>query len=151
MKIVSIKKDLLNCYKKIDSEVLDKHGRPCLLILRLKYKGKKRMFAIPFRSNIPSNVPKIHYFALPPRPSTKKNHRHGLHYIKMMPITKMFLERYRLDSPASILYNSILERNKKRIIEECQKYLDLYEKGQCPSYCTSIDKLIVALEEMEHN
>ena len=51
MKIVSIKSELLDEFRKIDPEMLDKHGRPCLLVARLKYKGKNSLFAIPFRSN----------------------------------------------------------------------------------------------------
>lgn len=58
MKIVSVKSSLLEEYRKIDNEMLDTHGRPCLLVVRLKYKDKNRMFAVPFRSNIPGNVPK---------------------------------------------------------------------------------------------
>ena len=101
MKIVSVKSSLLEEYRKIDREMLDKHGRPCLLVVRLKYKGKNRMFAVPFRSNIPGNVPKEQYFSLPPRSTTQSGKRHGIHYIKMFPVEKPFLERYRLDTPSS--------------------------------------------------
>ncbi|MBO6245743.1 MAG: hypothetical protein J6N55_05615 [Anaerovibrio sp.] len=151
MKIVSIKNELLDEYRKIDKEMLDKHGRPCLLVVRLKYKDKNRMFAIPFRSNIPGNVPKSQYFSLPPRPSTKQGHRHGIHYIKMFPVAKCYLERYRLDNPAAKLYDSILNRNQKKIIEECQGYLERYENGDYTQYSTSIDILIKKLEQLMIN
>jgi len=148
MKIVSIKESLLNEYRKIDQEMLAKRGRPCLLVIRLKYKGKNRMFAVPFRSNIAGNVPKDQYFPLPPRSTTKDGNRHGIHYIKMFPVEKRFLERYRLDTPSSSLCASILEKNKKSIIEECQKYLNSYENGNHPLYATSIDAMIVKLSEL---
>lgn len=49
-----------------DQEMLfNKSGRPCVLIMKLKYKGKNRQFVVPLRSNIPSNVPKEQYFSLP--------------------------------------------------------------------------------------
>ena len=48
MKIVSVKSTLLDEFRKIDPEVLEKHNRPCLLVMRLKYAGKKRMFAVSF-------------------------------------------------------------------------------------------------------
>lgn len=36
-----------------DKELLfNKSGRPCVLILKLKYKGHNRKFVVPFRSNI---------------------------------------------------------------------------------------------------
>ena len=31
---------------------MQKRGRPCLLVVRLKFRGKRRDFAVPFRSNI---------------------------------------------------------------------------------------------------
>ena len=148
MKIVSVKSSLLEEYRKIDNEMLDKHGRPCLLVVHLKYKGKKRMFAVPFRSNIPGNVPKEQYFSLPPRSTTQNGKRHGIHYIKMFPVEKPFLERYRLDTPSSSLCASILEKNKKKIIDDCQAYLTKYENGNCPSYSTSIDKMIEKLAQL---
>ena len=148
MKIVSIKKELLDAYREIDKEVLDKHGRPCVLFVRLKYKGKNRMFAVPFRSNIPGNVPKTQYFPLPPRSTTKRGHRHGIHYIKMFPVAKCYLERYRLDNPAAQLCYAIVNRNEKRIIKECQNYLSMYENGKVSPYSTSLDRLIEKLGQM---
>lgn len=148
MKIVSIKPALLDKYQLLDPEVLNKHGRPCLLVIRLRYKGQKRMFAVPFRSNISANVPKEHYFPLPPRPATKSGNRHGLHYIKMIPVEKCFLEKYRLDTPSSLLYASILDKNSKKIICSCQSYLDSYENGIHPPYSTSIDVLLTQLNQL---
>ena len=46
-----------------DQEMLfNKSGRPCVLIMRLKYKGKNHQFVVPLRSNIPVNVPKAQYY-----------------------------------------------------------------------------------------
>lgn len=50
MKIVTINQTLLKEYQN-DPEVLRKTARPCVLIIRLKYKGVNRSFAIPLRSN----------------------------------------------------------------------------------------------------
>lgn len=148
MKIVSVKSQLLDEFKKIDSEILDKHGRPCLLVVRLKYKGYHPMFAIPFRSNISGNVPKSQYFPLPPRSATRSGNRHGLHYTKMFPVAKYFLERYRLDNPSAALYKTIIDKNTKRIVDECQLYLTQYEQGERPPFSTSIDALLKRLLEL---
>lgn len=63
------------------------------MVVRLRFRGKRRDFAVPLRSNIAPNVPKDQYFALPPRPTTRPGCRHGIHYIKMFPITKCVSSR----------------------------------------------------------
>lgn len=67
----------------IDKEMLQNSDRPCVLILKLKYKGVNHCFAVPMRSNISAASPKNEYFPLPPRYTTRSERRHGLHYIKM--------------------------------------------------------------------
>ena len=96
MKLVTINNSLLLKYHE-DPEVLQKSTRPYVLVIRLKYRNTNYDFAIPIRSNIPASAPKNQYFALPPRPQTRPKNRHGLHYIKMFPVTKQYLIRYRTD------------------------------------------------------
>ena len=96
MKLVTINNALLLKYNG-DSEILQKSTRPYVLVIRLKYKGLNYDFAVPIRSNIPASAPKNQYFALPPRPQTRPKNRHGLHYIKMFPVTKQYLVRYRTE------------------------------------------------------
>ena len=96
MKLVTINNALLLKYTG-DSEILQKSTRPYVLVVRLKYKDACYDFAVPIRSNIPASAPKDQYFALPPRPQTRPKNRHGLHYIKMFPVTKQYLIRYRTD------------------------------------------------------
>ena len=86
MKIVSISQDFFDLVEG-DRELMLKHNRPCIVVARLRFRGKRRDFAVPLRSNIAPNVPKDQYFALPPRPTTRPRCRHGIHYIKMFPIT----------------------------------------------------------------
>ena len=103
-------------------------------------------FAIPIRSNIPASAPKNQYFALPPRPQTRPKNRHGLHYIKMFPVTKQYLIRYRTDGNRfATLIQTIIDKNSKQIVNECQRYLDLYSQGIKPLYSTDIDYLIEQL------
>lgn len=130
-----------------DKELLDKtNRRPYLMVLKLKYKGKKLDFAIPFRSNISASTPKEQYFPLPPRPKTKKYNKHGLHYIKMFPITKQYLEKFYTDKdPYYQKIDSIIINNKNVIISEAQKYLDDYANGNINQYATDIDSIILAI------
>ena len=142
MKIVSVNVKQLNKYSK-DPEFLNKSRRPCVLIVQLKYKGKRYNFAVPFRSNIPAASPKDEYFPLPPRSTTREGNRHGLHYIKMFPIRNDCLEIYHTEgNVAATLYKAIIDKNQKQIVSECQKYLQKYENGEIPNYATDIDLLL---------
>ncbi len=145
MRLVSIDTALFDKYRK-DPEILTKSKRPYVLVIRLKYKEKNYDFAVPIRSNIPAAVPKNQYFALPPRPTTRSKNRHGLHYIKMFPVTKQYLRRYRTEgNQFATLIQNIIDKNTKTIVDECQAYLDAYAKGQRPQYATDIDYLILRL------
>ena len=64
MKLVSINPELLALYTAQDKEVLYKAGRPYVVVLKLRYKGRRQDFAIPIRSNIPAAAPKYQYFGL---------------------------------------------------------------------------------------
>ena len=145
MKIVTIRTDLLALYER-DREVLKKSGRPCVIVLRLKYKGQNYDFAVPIRSNIPAAAPKDQYFALPPRPTTRPGNRHGLHYIKMFPVTKEYQVYYRTEgNKFATLVQQIVDKNTRRIVSDCQQYLDRYAAGERPPFSTDIDFLLSVL------
>ena len=128
MKIVSISQDYFGLVDG-DRELMLKRDRPCIVVVRLRFRGKRRNFAVPLRSNIAPNVPKDQYFALPPRPKTRPGCRHGIHYIKMFPITKSYQRRFRTEGSAYyVTLQRIIDGNTKRIVSECQAYLDLYER-----------------------
>ena len=147
MRIVSITQDYFEKYAKGDREFMQKHGRPCLIVLRLSFRGRKLDFAVPFRSNIAPNVPKDQYFALPPRPTTRPRHRHGIHYIKMFPITKSYQRRFRTEGSAYYeTLQRIIDGNTKRIVSECQAYLDRYEREGRPRFAVDIDRIVGLLE-----
>lgn len=148
MRLISIKATLLAKYNSVDREVLEKQ-RPAVLVLKLLYRGENHDFAIPLRSNIPPDAPKNEYFALPNRKKTRPKHRHGLHYIKMFPVSKQFYERYRTDgNVASQLCLAIISKNEKRIVTECQDYLNRYESDGRPLFATNIDLLIEELDKI---
>lgn len=146
MRLVTIKQEMFSSYLA-DNEILRKSGRPCVLILRLKYHNRYYDFAVPLRSNISPKTPKNQYFALPPRSTTKSNHRHGIHYIKMFPIKKEWLLRYRIDDNiAAIRTKKIIDANERIIVKSCQEYLARYENGDRSPFSTDIDLLISILE-----
>lgn len=149
MRLVSLRKDILKIYS-VDPEMLQKSYRPCVLIVKLKYKGHKYDFAVPLRSNLNPSTPKDQFFPLPTRKSTKAGHRHGIHYVKMFPIKKSFVVKYRTDGNAfATLVKETIDKNEKAIIADCQRYLSEYESGNRPMFCTDIDLLIKTIEEYE--
>lgn len=148
MRIVTISEELLNVYYE-DDQVLQKHTRPCVLIVRLKYKGEFHTFAVPLRSNIPSFVPKSQFFALPPRSTTKPGHRHGIHYIKMFPVDDRYAYRFNMSGKYQTTVKSLIDNNESKIVSECQAYLTAYENGLRPNYCTDIDFLLARLKEFQ--
>lgn len=104
--------------------MLQKAQRPCVLIVSLKYKGKRYPFAVPLRSNINPSTPKEHYFPLPPRPTTKPKYRHGIHYSKMFPVKKDTLIKYRTSgNPSAELMKKMIDANENlyrlNIRDEC--------------------------------
>ena len=70
----------------------------------------------------------------------------SVHYIKMFPVTKQYLIRYRTDGNRfATLIQTIIDKNSKQIVNECQRYLALYSQGIKPLYSTDIDYLIEQL------
>ena len=148
MKFVTISKECAKLYAE-DPQMLHKGmKRPHLLVLDLNYKGELRRFAVPLRSNIPPAAPKKQYFPLPPRATTKKGYRHGIHYIKMFPILKKHQVKFRVDKGSPYeMYQAIIDKNKVRIVRECQNYLLEYENGNKPKFSVDIDAAIERLSD----
>lgn len=145
MKLVSIDTRLFDKFKQ-DTEILQKSKRPYVLVIRLSYKEELYNFAVPIRSNISANTPKNQYFPLPPRSTTKPHNHHGLHYAKMFPVTKQYLIRYRTKGNSfAEMIQSIIDKNSKQIVTECQSYLNFYATGVQPPYSTDIDYLLSQL------
>lgn len=55
----------------------------------------EKIFALPLRSNI-GKVPIETYFMLPNRKVTKKIRKHGLHFIKMIPVESRYFLIYHI-------------------------------------------------------
>jgi hypothetical protein len=132
-----------------DSELMNNtNRRPHIIILKLKYKSKKYDFAIPLRSNISKKVPKNQYFSLPPRSSTREKNRHGLHYIKMFPIKRIYLQKFHIDNDNYyLMLQKIIKKDQKIIINDAQLYLDEYSNNMIPKseFSTDIDYIISKL------
>ena len=148
MRLITINAQTAADMSVIDSEFLyNKQGRPCLLVLKLKYKNEKIDFAVPLRSNIHPAENKAYYFNLPPRATTKSKHRHGLHFAKMFPINKKFTQKFHIENNAEyIRTNDIIQKNSKIIIQQARTYLDNYSCGKKPKYSVDIDLLLAYIK-----
>ena len=145
MRIITVKNDFYKICKRhgCDDEMLyNKQGRPCVLLIQLKYKKKYHNFAVPLRSNISVNTPSNQYFSLPPAKNTRPRNRHGVHYIKLVPITNEYILPYH---DCNKIVMKILKENEKHIVMAIQQYLCEYEKGKGHSMTPRIDDIITLL------
>lgn len=64
-------------------------------------------------------------------------------------LQKKYLVRYRTEGNifATTIQNAI-DRNEKRIVDECQKYLDDYSEGRRVPFSTDIDLLLSILDSL---
>lgn len=122
--------------------MFNRDGRPCVLIIRLKYKGTFHKFVVPMRSNISPTTPRKQYFSLPPNASTKPYHTHGIHYIKLFPVVDKFVSSYKISSKYDLMVKSIIDRNESVIVRACQEYLTNYENGEKNSMTPDIDGIL---------
>jgi hypothetical protein len=120
MKIVTIKNLFFHLFpnKGLDYELMSNSNRsgkkrPFLIIVHLKYKNIKRDFAIPFRSNIQTNLQGNQYFSLPTRKTTKDNRKHALHYAKIFPVHKKYFDKFNYPQDEKEYYEIVNEIIKK--------------------------------------
>lgn len=128
----------------VDKELLfNENGRPCLLLIKLRYKNNLQDFVVPLRSNISSTTPSVQYFSLPPNSSTKKNRKHGVHYIKLFPVDRQYVDTYQVaGNKYYINILSIVNKYEKEIVQACQKYLNDCENGNKHVMTPDIDGIL---------
>lgn len=152
IKVVTIHDNFFKLFDdNSDPELLtikeEMHRRPCLVLIKIKYKNKKYTFALPLRSNISYNAPKNTYFALPTRSTTRDGNHHGIHYSKAFPVDSKYFLPYQMDGDFfGELVLATIEKNIKIIVQDFQKYIERYENGDRPKFCTDIDNAIVKQE-----
>jgi len=149
MKLVKVKESFYELCKNngCDSELMfNEQGRPCVLIVKLKYKNRLQKFVVPLRSNISSATPKNQYLSLPPNSNTKPKHRHGIHYIKLFPITNAYIDLYNINRDAYMQGVVKFINNKEaEIITNIQKYLMDCENGNKHNMTPQIDEIMELL------
>lgn len=155
MKLVKVSKnfyELLKIHKLDDQLMYNEQGRPCVLLVKLKYNDTMYDFVAPLRSNISSKAAKWEYFSLPPNSKTREHNRHGIHYIKLFPIVKEYIDLYKIKN--DIYFDKIIKRiqkNEKQIITSCQDYLDNYSKDNKHPFTPNIDAILNLLYNVETN
>lgn len=97
IRLVKVKQEFYSLCQEhnVDEELLfNEAGRPCVLLIRMNYKNNVHDFVVPLRSNISARTPRNQYFALPPNSSTRPQCRHGIHYFKLFPIKREYIDSY---------------------------------------------------------
>ncbi|WP_300386337.1 hypothetical protein [Clostridium sp.] len=151
MNLVKVKDNFYNeCIKKGTTKELmfNEKGRPCVLIVRLKYKSKQRKFIVPLRSNVAASAPSWQYFPLPPNNNTRSGNKHAIHYIKLFPITNKYIDKYNIENNDFLqMIDDKITSNKKEVVDKCQEYLSNYEMGKGHSMTPDIDGILEWLED----
>lgn len=150
MRLVKVKKTFFTLCEKenVHNQLMrTKSGRPGVLIVKMSYRGVMRNFVVPLRSNIPGKAEEWEFKKLPPNKDTKPGFRHGVHYIKLFPITKDYIDKYNIDNSKYLLtVNTILDNSTKEIVDACQAYLKKYERGEKHKFSPDIDGIIRVLD-----
>ena len=132
IRLVKVKQEFYSLCQEhnVDEELLfNEAGRPCVLLIRMNYKNNVHDFVVPLRSNISARTPRNQYFALPPNSSTRPQCRHGIHYFKLFPIKREYIDSYIVNDEYHTRLLEIINRNKRQIIAACQDYLKQCESG----------------------
>lgn len=150
MELVKVKPEFYTkcTEKKADSELLyNEAGRPCVLVVHLKYKEKLHKFVVPIRSNISGKTPKDQYLSLPPNPNTRSGCAHGIHYIKIFPIKDEYIDKYNIDKNSYLVgVKEIIDKKESIIVKACQDYLDKCSAGKKHMMTPDIDGILSWLE-----
>lgn len=150
MRIVKVSRSFFNdCIAHgTDGELLfNEQGRPCVLIVALMYRGKQHEFIVPMRSNISGTTPEEQYFPLPTTSHTRPGRKHGIHYIKLFPITNKYVQRYRLNTEDKYwrATQAIIDSHEKEIVDACQNILNEYDAGNRHPMTPDIDGILTWL------
>ena len=153
MKLVKVKPEYYKLLKtkQVDREIMENEtGRPCVLLVDLIYKGRKREFVVPLRSNISPTATKQQYLPLPPNSHTKPHHHHGVHYVKLFPIVNTYIDRYKIsDNSFLVMLKNILDKKESEIISACKYYLKEYGNGNKHPMTPQIDQILNILDAMD--
>lgn len=155
MRLVKVRKEFFELCRSSGADphnqlLQNKDGRPCVLIVRLRYKGKNQSFVVPLKSNITPNTDRKTFFALPPNNKTHEGNFRGIYYIKLFPIKKRYILPYFIDGDQHMtLVQNIIDdyNNESEIIQACQDYLNDYEQGKRHPYTPEIDLILEQLEK----
>ena len=150
MKLVKVRGDFFYNCKSLGSDpdnqlLYNEAGRPCVLLIRLKYKGENRDFVVPMKSNIAANTDKKTFFALPPNKRTRPGNYHGIYYVKLFPIDRKYVQPYLIEGNTYMQnIQTIIDKpdNEREIVNACQNYLREYEMGNKNYYTPNIDLII---------
>ena len=153
MRLVKVSDNFFTeCQKhNVQRELLfNENGRPSVLIIRLKYKERLHKFVVPLRSNISPATPKNQYMSLPTNTKTKPHYSHGIHYIKLFPITDEYIQAYSISDSFDLMIKTIIDNNESTIVSACQDYLMDCENGNKHFMTPDIDGIIKMLDEQKN-
>ena len=159
MKFIRVDRKYISVvYKSIDKEIMINHtntgiekDRLNALLVRIKYNGRNREFAIPLSHAIKTNKNhKLTYYPLDSHDKEKKTVG-GLYFKKCLPVnSKLYTETMITREPFLSIYN-IVQEKESNIISRFRVYLEEYSAkkrvGKGFNFSTNIDAIIKFLDE----
>jgi len=156
MQLVKVsRKYVQDIYSKVDKEVMINHppkkgekekDRLNALLVRIKYRGKNREFAIPLSHAIKiKHNHKMTYFGLD-NYDEKNQTIGGLYLKKCLPVNRSIYELAEIKKDPFLTVQKIIDDNESSIIKKFKTYLDEYiskeAKGWGFRYSTNIDAIL---------
>ena len=158
MKFVKVdRKYISDVYDNVDKEIMVNHkdtgiekDRLNALLIRIKFEGKYREFAIPLTHAIKTNKNhKLTYYPLDNYDDAKKTVG-GLYFKKCLPVSKnLYTETIITKEPFLAIYKLVQEKEND-IIKRFRIYLDEYTSkrkvGKGFNFSTNIDAILKFLD-----
>lgn len=148
--LYSISGTMITYLNNLDSEVLLDSQR-LYLIIESTFLGKKQLFAIPFRTNIPKNHnPYKALRKMSGTGTTGKGKTHGLHIAKTIPVTKKEL----VNSRHSKAYKPLMKDGTfSNAIGDIMNWINQFEGNEIADdftpfeYSVKLKKLVLAVNK----
>jgi len=151
------RKYIAEIHESVDSQVMINHtesgsekDRLNALLVRIKYKGKNREFALPLSHAIKTlKNHKLTYYALD-NFDDENNTVGGLFFKKCLPVNRRLYAKTKIVKEPFLTVFNLVNKHEKDIVDKFKLYLDEYvakqAKGKGFNCSTNIDNIIIFMD-----
>ena len=152
------RKYIAEVYQKVDKQVMINHkdtgvekDRLNALLVRIKYKGKNREFALPLSHAI--KMLKNHKLTYYPLDNLDKENQTvgGLFFKKCLPVNQNLYKKTNVTKEPFLTLFNLVNKHENDIVKKFNVYLDEYiakqSVGKCFNCCTNIDAIMALMDK----